>query len=797
MKRLLVIIVISFFAFSEANASDFNSVCSSGQTLYYNIISTTDHTVSITFPGSSTINGWEGYVKPSGYVVIPATVDYAGQTYTVVRIDWWAFAGCGSLTGVSIPNTITEIGNSSFWNSGITNITIPSSVNYIKSNAFWGSPCTTIVIDNPNVILEEEVFHNTTWYNNVSAGLIYIGTILYECKGTIWSPTSISISPNTTSIAGRAFYQQSNITSISLPNSLKSIGYQAFYACSGLTTLTIPSSVEYIARNAFENCGGLTTVNWNAVNCKSHIGNFSSDTPFGGCDNLSTLNIAQGVMNIPDYAFHGCSNLSGSLLLPSSIKTIGKSAFEGCSGYVSITLPDSLTTLGDYAFRYCSGITTITFPSDLDSIGSYVFGNCANLQTVNYNTINCQHTSYCVFGQCNNFTTLNIGNDVQSIPHHFFENLSQLSGTLTFPNSLKSISNNAFRGCSGITGSLIIPDSVLVIGDAAFGNCSGVTSITIGRSLNSLGAGAFGGMSGLIAINYNATNCSSGSYVFLSNNVLTTLNIGSNVQTIPDGLVSNCPNLTTVVFPASITRIGAGAFSGCGLTGTITIPPGVNTIGYGAFSSVTSISDVVCQRITPPIVESYMGMGEPYFFTYCTDKPLHVPCGSISAYQTAPGWKYFTDISGIGTCYYNVSLSTNNASMGVVRGSGQYEQGTIATCIAEPYNGYHFERWSDNNTQNPRNIIVNSDITLTAIFASNVGIANNDNSDIFLLYVKNNSIHVEGIKEKKIIVYSIDGKIKNIVDNVSGDVSIPVSSSGVYLVKIGDDKMYKVLVVRQ
>lgn len=144
---------------------------------------------------------------------------------------------------------------------------------------------------------------------------------------------------------------------------------------------------------------------------------------------------------------------------------------------------------------------------------------------------------------------------------------------------------------------------------------------------------------------------------------------------------------------------------------------------------------------------------------------------------------------------YTVTLSVNDYSMGTVTGDGQYEQGSTATCVAVPYNGYHFERWSDNNTQNPRNITVNSDITLTAYFAANAGIDDVDDSGI-IVYAKDYQIHIDEAIGEKITVYTIDGRTIASLPKATEHVTIPVITTGVYIVKIGNHPARKVVVMR-
>jgi hypothetical protein len=68
---------------------------------------------------------------------------------------------------------------------------------------------------------------------------------------------------------------------------------------------------------------------------------------------------------------------------------------------------------------------------------------------------------------------------------------------------------------------------------------------------------------------------------------------------------------------------------------------------------------------------------------------------------------------------YTVTLSANNAEWGVVAGGGEYKEGAEIQIMATANSGYHFEKWSDDNKNNPRTINVNKNIALIAVFAKN------------------------------------------------------------------------------
>ena len=218
--------------------------------LWYEVISKTKEAKVIQYKNDN---------KYSGDIVIPSTVEYNGDNYSVTSIGGSAFYGCSGLTSVTIPNSVTSIGNSAFWNcSGLTSVTIPNSVTSIDSYTFM------------------------------------------YCSGL----TSVSIPNSVTSIGGQAFLRCSGLTSVTIPNSVTSIGGGAFIDCSGLTSVTIPNSVTSIGGSAFYRCSSLTSVT--IPNSVTTIG----DRAFSCCSGLTSVTIGDGIKTIGSSAFASCAELT-------------------------------------------------------------------------------------------------------------------------------------------------------------------------------------------------------------------------------------------------------------------------------------------------------------------------------------------------------------------------------------------------------------------------------------------------------------------------------------------------------
>ncbi len=227
--------------------------------IYYNITSETDKTVAVTFRGDYYYDYDNEY---TGTVVIPeSVVTYNGTNYSVTSIDR-AFLDCTGLKEVTIPNSVTSIGDLAFSGcSGLTEVTIPNSVTSIGDYAFSNcSGLKEITIPNSVTSIGEGAF--------------------WGCTGL----TAITIPEGVTSIGDYAFNNCTGLTEITIPNSVTSIGVGAFRGCSGLTEVTIGNSVTSIGKSAFDGCSGLRTVTIGSS--VQEIG----ENAFAVCDRIKTVN---------------------------------------------------------------------------------------------------------------------------------------------------------------------------------------------------------------------------------------------------------------------------------------------------------------------------------------------------------------------------------------------------------------------------------------------------------------------------------------------------------------------------
>ena len=236
----------------------------------------------------------------SGSVAIPEKVQHEGTEYSVTRIAEGAFCDCWELTSITIPNSVTSIGNSAFsWCSSLQKV-------IVKDIAAW-------------------------------------------CGISFSDPGSNPL------CYAHHFYSDENteITELIIPNSVTSIGNMAFSGCSALTSITIPNSVTSIGNYAFDNCSGLTSIT--IPNSVTSIGGGA----FRSCSGLTSITIPNSVTSIGESAFYGCSGLT-SITIPNSVTSIGYQAFYQCSDLTSITIGGGVKTISSRAFANCPELTDVT-----------------------------------------------------------------------------------------------------------------------------------------------------------------------------------------------------------------------------------------------------------------------------------------------------------------------------------------------------------------------------------------------------------------------------------------------------
>ena len=312
---------------------------------------------SVTIPNSVTSIGDRAFIgcRDLTSVTIPNSVTFIGD---------YAFSGCSSLTSVTIPTGVTSIGEYAFFNcDGLTSInvasgnmhyssidgvlynhvqdtlircpgaktsvTIPNSVTSIGDRAFIAcSGLTSVIIPNSITSIGENAFIGCDGLTSINVAL---GNTHYSSiDGVLYNHVQDTLirCPGTK-------------TSVTIPNSVTSIGEGACGGCSGLTSITIPTGVTSIGKGAFGLCRGLTSVT--IPNSVTSIG----IEAFYWCRNLTSVTIGSGVTSIDMRAFLGCPALTSVRCLAVTPPSIDNTSFYNVPSTCTLTVPCG--SIGAYA----------------------------------------------------------------------------------------------------------------------------------------------------------------------------------------------------------------------------------------------------------------------------------------------------------------------------------------------------------------------------------------------------------------------------------------------------------------
>lgn len=421
-----------------------------------------------------------GLVKPAkGSVVVPATL--VGKP--VVALQWSAFIGQTGMTAISLPASLTQIGDSAFANcEKLRSVTIPK-------NAQLGNR----VFDGCFALASIAVAPGSTFYS-AEAGVLYDAAKTTIVRYPIGKKGSSFVIPDSvTTIASGAFFNAYLLRSVTLPSSLQTIGDSAFAYCNALEAVTIGQTVTAIGDGAFKGCSSMNKFTVDPANA-----NYSSPNgvlfnkaqtellSFPPDSTLTEFSVPEGVTQIKDNAFQDCSNLE-SVNLPASLKSFGFAVFSGASVLTSITVSPgstsyssvegvlfdaSKTTLialppgkeGDYVVP--NGVTTLRS-------SSFVSGSLLTSLTLAASTTNVQGN----FFGCSELAQINVppaNTTYMSVDGVLYQKLSK---------SLVAVPQ-------GITGHVTIPSGATSIGSLAFFD-SGVMSVRIPASVKQIDTTAF------------------------------------------------------------------------------------------------------------------------------------------------------------------------------------------------------------------------------------------------------------------------------------------------------------------
>lgn len=483
------------------------------------------------------INGENEYygIKGNCLVYIPGKTLIAGVPSGVIPSDGsvtvindYAFFGCSGLGSVTVPECVSQIGAYAFCDcSAISSINIPANVVNIGSRAFAGCDSLgslTVSATNANYRSENNCIIDKQ-----------LNSVVFGCKTSV-----IPDDGSVTAVADNAFFGCSGLDGIVIPDCITSVGANAFAGCDGAASAYIGEGVSSIGAGAFSFCGSLGEIEISPRNtvfvCDGNcVINTKTRTVAAGCK-TSEIPQNSGVEAIGDYAFYGCSGLTG-ITIPQNIKEIGKHAFASCGDLAAVALSGSTRKIGDNAFEDCVSLISVNIPYGLKTVG------------------------YSAFAGCSALAAISLPGSVESLGDSAFADCTALRNA-GLPSGLTQLGNYLFYNCKNLS-EVTIPSSVLYIGGSTFAGCSSLGSITLPSGLRSIGVYAFSGCESLNRAVLPESVVSVGANAFEFCRELRTAKIPATLTSVSYRMFYGCTNLKEITLPLSVTAIGAEAFKGC------------------------------------------------------------------------------------------------------------------------------------------------------------------------------------------------------------------------------------------
>ena len=639
-----------------------------------------EYNVTNTNPNTAEVIGYQG---TASNVNIPETVTIGNIDYTVTRIGDNAFNPSSpfynkALTSVTIPNSVTSIGNGAFMRSRLQgHLEIPNSVTSIENDAFNSrnvdAGLASVTIPNSVTRIGQRAFAGNRLKN------VTIPDQLEVLEGGVFSGNSINeiiIPESVTEIQGSAFNHNA-LTSVAIPSSVTSIGPTAFANNNDLTTVGVESSTPptldgtrvfeqiddkhfdqitvIVPRDARNNYKNADSWNLHNINEELTVGRIFTYPYIPFVDEgihyqvISDLDrtvrvigrsaVGSSDVTIPEKVFHGVSY---------TVTAIGKNAFLD-NGLTSVEIPESVTSIGESAFEG-NQLGEIIIPKDMEEIGTNAFKNSG------------------LTGH------LEIPNSVTDIGFGAFS-LNELTG-VTISNSLETLKIGVFYGNN--LESVTIPENVAIIEKSVFGNNEKLSRVVMENARppelaneafvivhppeddlpnddhrhnvnvivprgNDPGYNKYlylhpssdwGGFKsitevGEIGEEFTVNGITYQVAEFNPNRVIITDNTRTGDLTIPESVTKPIEPNEGLDF--RVAGIGAGAFQNSQLTSVI-IPKDVTRIGANAFSGNPGLTTVELKRADPTSIEEST-------FTGRDQIDLIVGAGGFDNY--VPAWDDF------------------------------------------------------------------------------------------------------------------------------------------------------------
>ncbi|MGN0569234.1 MAG: leucine-rich repeat domain-containing protein [Candidatus Fimenecus sp.] len=540
MKKLLAIFLAVLMVIFSFLLTVISSFAATSGDFEYEVISEEDKTCAII-----------GYTGTAAELEIPREMD----GYVVTAIDDFVFEDCESLESVTIPDSVTSIGEDLFW--GCTSLT---TINVSADNTAYTS------VDG---VLFNKDMTDLIQYPIGNARTAYV-----------------------------------------IPNGVINITDYLLWGCTTLKNLTIPYSVTSIGENALWRCMSLESINVSGDNTAySSVDGvlFNKDKtellqyPVGST--RTAYSIPNGVTSISGYSFPECASIE-SITIPDSVTSIGELAFAACPSLKSVAMGGGLKTIGEYAFAWCKALTSVKIPYGVTTIDDSAFDSCTSLESITFPDSVTSIGQNAIWGTAYYNDETNWENNVLYVDNHLIQAKYAISGDYVIKDGVITIAYSAFSNCESLE-SVTIPESAVTVGKLGFYKCTSLKNITIPDSVTTVDERAFGYCTSLEKAVIGAGVSYIGEGAFRSCKSLKSIEVSDKNSsfTSVDGVLFNkdkteliqypagSPN-TTYTIPDSVTTIGYRAFDFSESLESIVISDSLTYIGENAFKNCTALKDV-------------------------------------------------------------------------------------------------------------------------------------------------------------------------------------------------------------
>lgn len=341
------------------------------------------------------------------------------------------------------------------------------------------------------------------------------------------------------------------------------------------------------------------------------------------------------------------------------ITHVGKDAFKGYRGLITVSLGNCLKVIEDNAFEGCVELVKLDMPNSLETIKGWVFARCG-FSVVDISD-GVKEIGENAFNSCSTLNSVKIGKSVTTIERSAFSECPALT-SVTLGENLKYIKTSAFENCK-ILSNIILPSSLQVIDSRAFCNTA-LVSVSVPSSVVNIDKDAFEWIYSLKEIKVDEANtvysdidgvlCSKTKTVLFRypNSKGKTYTVPNTIKKIYDWAFSYCPELETVVFPASVISFGNYIFTGTGRGDKL--------------KSITILNP------EPAKLESSFDLSEDVF--------ILVPKQSVNRYRNTSSWQEM-NIKAIGSIVENITIGAAELTLEV--GSESQLQCTVLPETAE------------------------------------------------------------------------------------------------------------------